>query len=118
MRSRSLHHRADWNRFLGSTHAPDGLAVRGVTLTLEAARTLNKNDTGTGSAGQVAGADLRTHLPYRPLVETATRGGGRPHDLGDLRHSARVHRPLVLRAFGPLPDPVLLPVRQRRVRAG
>src|SRR5580693_4948362 len=118
MRSRSLHHRADWNRFLGSTHAPDGLAVRGVTLTLEAARTLNKNDTGTGSAGQNPGADLRTHLSHRPVVEDATRGGRRPDDLGGLRHGARFHRPLVLRAIGPLPDPVLLPVRQRRVRAG
>src|ERR1700761_3920836 len=38
--------------------------------------------------------------------------------MGGLRDRPRVHRALVLRAPGPLPDAVLLAVRQRRVRAG
>ena len=51
-----------------------------------------------------------------PWWKTPRVGGRWPYDLGGLRHGARVHRPLVLRAAVPLPDPVLLAVRQRRVR--
>src|SRR5580704_8948055 len=115
MRSRSLHHPADWIKFL--------TAPRARTVWRRVAERLRskqqgrwENDTGTGSAGPDAGADLRTHISHRSVVEDAARGGRWPYDLGGIRHGARVHRPLVLRAAVPLPDPVLLAVRQRRVR--
>src|ERR1700722_8843606 len=92
-----------------------GFAPGGVGVTLEAARTLN--DTGTRSASQNKGANLRTYLPHGSVVEVTGHPGGGADDLGRLRHSPRVHGTLVLRSPVPLPDAVLLAVRQRRVRA-
>src|SRR5713101_9367829 len=92
-------------------------AARGVTLTLESSEDA-EDDTGTGSAGQDAGADFRTHIPQGPLVAGAAYHGGPAHHLGGLCHGARVRRPLVLRGQVPLPDAFLLAVHQRRMRAG
>src|ERR1700730_9119651 len=117
MRSRSLHYPADWIRFMVITRKA-GLfrhAARGVTLTLESSEDA-EDDTGTGSAGQDAGADFRTHVPQGPLVAGAAHYRDPAHDLGCLCHGARFHRPLVLRGQGSLPDALLLPVRQRRMR--
>src|ERR1700688_1745284 len=116
MRSRSL--RMAWvgNKFLNvCPHAGALCRFRGgwVGVTLKAARTLN--DTGTGSARKNTGANLRTHLPYGSVVEVTGHPGGRADPLAGLRHGPRVHGPLVLRARRPLPDAVLLAVRQRRV---
>src|SRR5438132_6938138 len=119
MRSRSLHNPTDWIKFLTS-RGKAGLfwqAARGVTLTIESSEDA-EDDTGTGSAGQDAGADFRTHVPQGPLVAGAAHYGDPAHDLGCLCHGARFHRPLVLRAAVPLPDAVLLAVHQRRMRAG
>src|SRR5690348_15858304 len=77
-----------------------------------------ENDTSTRSPGPIQGADLRTHISQGSLVAGTAYHRGAAHDLGALRHGPRVHRPLVLRAQVPLPDAVLLAVRQRRVRAG
>src|SRR5712664_3860116 len=87
-----------------------------VTITHEAARTLD--DTSFRSASQNAGADKGANAPHGPLVEPRARRRDPADHLGGLRDRPRVHRALVLRAPVPLPDPVLLAVRQRRVRAG
>src|SRR5579863_3063982 len=111
MRCASLQPEYDWNKFLGIGHEQAGqrpvLLCVPQCLPSKAARTL-KNDTGTGSARQDAGADLRTDVPYRPLVEDTWRSRHWPDDLAGLRYGAGLHRPLVLRAEGPLPDAVLL----------
>src|SRR5260370_39332943 len=120
MRSRSLHCTTDWNKFLVIGHEEAGLVPAGgawryaYPLSSEDA----EDDTGTGSPGQDAGADLRTHVPQGPLVAGAAHYRDTAHDLGHLRHRARFHRPLVLRAPVPLPDAFLLAVRQRRMRGG
>ena len=95
--------------------ASSSQAARGVNL--ESSEDA-EDDTGTGSPGQVAGADFRTHIPQGQVVADAADCRGRPHDLGALRHRPGFHRPLVFRAPVPLPDAVLLAVRQRRMRAG
>ena len=92
-------------------------ARRRVALYLESSEDA-EDDTGTGSRGQVAGADFRTHIPQGQVVADAADCRGRAHDLGALRHGPGFHRPLVFRAPVPLPDAVLLAVRQRRMRAG
>src|SRR6266700_1407020 len=117
MRSRSLHYSTDWIKFLGSTRKA-GLfwqAARGVTLTIESSEDA-EDDTGTGSAGQDAGADFRTHVPQGPLVAGTAYHRDPAHDLGCLCHRARFHRPLVLRGLRSLPDAFLLTVHQRRMR--
>src|ERR1700729_2007337 len=86
-----------------------------VTITHEAARTLD--DTSFRCAGQDAGADKGADAPHGPLVEPGARRRDPADHLGGLRDRPRVYRALVLRAGRPLPDAVLLPVRQRRVRA-
>src|SRR6266704_6476320 len=119
MRSRSLHNPTDWIKFLTS-RGKAGLfwqAARGVTLTIESSEDA-EDDTGTGSAGQDAGADFRTHVPQGPLVAGTAYHRDPAHDLGRLCDGSRIHRPLVLRGQGQLPDPVLLAVHQRRMRAG
>ena len=107
----------DWNKFLAARGKPasSSQAARGVNL--ESSEDA-EDDTGTGSPGQVAGADFRTHIPQGQVVADAADCRGRPHDLGALRHGPGFHRPLVFRAPVPLPDAVLLAVRQRRMRAG
>src|ERR1700745_3245309 len=102
MRSRSLHYSTNWNRF-SLSRAKAGffrLGRPGVDL-------LNsedaEDDTGTGSAGQIAGADFRTYIPQGQVVADAADRCDRSHDLGALRHGPGVHRPLVFRAPVPLP---------------
>src|ERR1700761_7198814 len=87
-----------------------------VTITHEAARTLD--DTSFRSASKDAGADQGADAPHGPLVESRARRRDPADHLGGLRDRPRVHRALVLRVRVPLPDPVLLAVRQRRVCAG
>src|ERR1700735_2470418 len=86
-----------------------------VTITHEAARTLD--DTSFRCAGQNEGADKGADAPHGPLVEPGARRRDPADHLGGLRDRPRVYRALVLRAGRPLPDAVLLPVRQRRGRA-
>src|SRR5580700_1024226 len=86
-----------------------------VTITHEAARTLD--DTSFRCAGQNAGADKGADAPHGPLVEPRARRRDPADHLGGLRDRPRFHRALVLRAPVPLPDAVLLAVRQRRMRA-
>src|SRR5690242_18906332 len=117
MRSRSLHHPGDWNRF-SLSRAKAGLFRLGdAGVNLESSEDA-ENDTVTGSAEQVPGADFRTHIPQGQVAIDAADGRGRSHDLGALRHGPGVHGPLVFRAPVPLPDAFLLAVRQRRMRAG
>src|SRR6266702_2400602 len=117
MRSRSLHYSADWNRFSLSRAKAGMFRLGDARVNLESSEDA-EDDTSTGSAGQVAGADFRTYIPQGQLVADAADCRGRPDGLGALRHDPRVHGPLVFRAPVPLPDAVLLAVRQRRMRAG
>src|SRR5215472_82468 len=117
MRSRSLHHPADWNRFSVSRAKAGLFRLGGAGVNLESSEDA-EDDTGTGSAGQIAGADFRTYFPQGQVVADAADCRGRSHDLGAVRHGPGVHGPLVFRAPVPLPDAVLLAVRQRRMRAG
>ena len=117
------HAETNWNKFVGIACAPRPLPASGglawlrvaVTITHEAARTLD--DTSFRSASQDAGADQGADAPHGPLVEPRARRRDPADHLGGLRDRPRVHRALVLRAPVPLPDAVLLAVRQRRMRA-
>jgi hypothetical protein len=77
MRSRSLHHSGDWNKFLwqhAEKPASSSQAARGVNL--ESSEDA-EDDTSTGSAGQVAGADFRTYIPQGQVVADAADCRGR-----------------------------------------
>src|SRR5208282_2799850 len=120
MRSRSLHLPYRGNKFMVIGHAKSRLVPAGGAWSyayIENSKDA-EDDTGTGSAGQKTGADLRAHVPHGPMVAVAARGSDPADDLGPARHGARFHAPLSLRTSVPLPDPVLLAVRQRRMRAG
>src|ERR1700753_4218685 len=117
------HAETNWNKFGGIACAPPPLPASrvaclrvAVTTTDKAARTLD--DTTFGRAGGTAGAAQGAHAPYRPLVPPRARRRDPADHMGGLRDRPRVHRALVLRVRVPLPDPVLLAVRQRRVCAG
>src|SRR6476661_153819 len=112
MRSRSLHYSTNWNRFSLSRAKAGLFRLGGAGVNLESSEDA-EDDTGTGSAGQIAGADFRTYIPQGQVVADAADRRDRSHDLGALRHGPGVHGPLVLRAAVSLPDAVLLAVRQR-----
>src|ERR1700731_3059697 len=94
------------NRLIGSPGNSRGGSVRADTRT-------SSNDAGNGSVIQDTGADTRPDAAQGPVVAGTCHHGDPADDLGNVRDRARVPGPLVLGAQVPLPDAVLLAVRQR-----
>src|SRR6201996_9698550 len=76
-----------------------------------------EDDASFGRTRENPGADRGEDLPPGPVVAPAGHRRHPAEPVGRVRHGPGVHGPLLLGAGLPLPDPVLLALHQRRVRA-